>query len=58
MNGGVLNSETPFGGFGDSGHGRVKGLEALYGYTQLKTISYGSAGRENWRGRSGDGEGR
>ncbi|HXT94304.1 MAG TPA: aldehyde dehydrogenase family protein [Trebonia sp.] len=30
--------ETPFGGFKASGIGREKGLQALEGYTQLKTI--------------------
>jgi gamma-glutamyl-gamma-aminobutyraldehyde dehydrogenase/4-guanidinobutyraldehyde dehydrogenase/NAD-dependent aldehyde dehydrogenase len=28
---------TPFGGFGDSGHGRDKSMHALDGYTALKT---------------------
>ncbi|KAG0164372.1 hypothetical protein DFQ30_010036, partial [Apophysomyces sp. BC1015] len=31
--------ELPFGGMGQSGHGREKGFEALYGFTTLKTIS-------------------
>jgi aldehyde dehydrogenase (NAD+) len=31
--------ELPFGGTGASGHGREKGFEALYGFTNLKTIS-------------------
>jgi aldehyde dehydrogenase (NAD+) len=30
--------ETPFGGYKASGLGREKGLEALRGYTQLKTV--------------------
>jgi aldehyde dehydrogenase (NAD+) len=30
--------ETPFGGYKDSGIGREKGLQALSGYTQLKTV--------------------
>ncbi len=30
--------ELPFGGVGRSGHGREKGFEALYGFTQLKTV--------------------
>ena len=38
----VLNAETPFGGYGSSGVGRVKGTEALATYTQLKTISLGT----------------
>jgi aldehyde dehydrogenase (NAD+) len=42
VNGGVLNSETPFGGYRSSGLGRVKGIEALDTYTQLKTISMGT----------------
>ena len=31
-------AEIPFGGYKRSGHGREKGFEALYGYTQLKAI--------------------
>ena len=31
--------ELPFGGYKASGHGREKGFEALYGFTQIKTIS-------------------
>lgn len=31
--------ELPFGGRGKSGHGREKGFEALYGFSQLKTIA-------------------
>jgi aldehyde dehydrogenase (NAD+) len=31
--------ELPFGGVRKSGHGREKGFEALYGFTQLKTIA-------------------
>ena len=31
--------ELPFGGFKKSGHGREKGYEALYGYTQTKTVA-------------------
>ena len=31
--------ELPFGGTGKSGHGREKGFEALYGFSQLKTIA-------------------
>lgn len=30
--------ELPFGGVKHSGHGREKGFEALYGFTQLKTV--------------------
>jgi aldehyde dehydrogenase (NAD+) len=32
--------ELPFGGVGLSGHGREKGLEALYGLSRLKTIAH------------------
>ena len=35
--------ELPFGGVGKSGHGREKGLEALYGFSALKTVAA-------WRG--------
>ncbi|MCK9516659.1 MAG: aldehyde dehydrogenase family protein [Ottowia sp.] len=31
--------ELPFGGYGHSGHGREKGFDALYGFTQLKTVA-------------------
>jgi aldehyde dehydrogenase (NAD+) len=31
--------ELPFGGIGKSGHGREKGFEALYGFSQLKTVA-------------------
>jgi aldehyde dehydrogenase (NAD+) len=31
--------ELPFGGTKSSGYGREKGFEALYGFTQLKTIA-------------------
>ena len=31
--------ELPFGGYGRSGHGREKGFDALYGFTQLKTVA-------------------
>ena len=30
--------ELPFGGVGQSGYGREKGFEALYGFTNLKTV--------------------
>ncbi|WP_416960485.1 aldehyde dehydrogenase family protein [Streptomyces sp. Agncl-13] len=39
VNGGVMGIETPFGGYKTSGIGREKGIEALYEYTQLKTVS-------------------
>jgi aldehyde dehydrogenase (NAD+) len=32
-------AELPFGGTGKSGHGREKGFEALYGFSQLKTVA-------------------
>ena len=31
--------ELPFGGTGLSGHGREKGMEALLGFTRLKTVA-------------------
>jgi aldehyde dehydrogenase (NAD+) len=31
--------ELPFGGVGQSGHGREKGFEALYGFSALKTVA-------------------
>lgn len=31
--------ELPFGGVRKSGHGREKGFEALYGFSQLKTVA-------------------
>ena len=31
--------ELPFGGVGQSGHGREKGFEALYGFSRLKTVA-------------------
>ncbi len=31
--------ELPFGGVGKSGHGREKGVEALYGFSALKTVA-------------------
>ncbi len=31
--------ELPFGGVGKSGHGREKGFEALYGFSQLKMVA-------------------
>ena len=31
--------ELPFGGIGKSGYGREKGLEALYGFSVLKTVA-------------------
>ena len=32
-------AELPFGGVGKSGHGREKGFEELYGFSQLKTVA-------------------
>ncbi len=34
----TINVASPFGGFGHSGHGRSSGVEALYEYTQVKSI--------------------
>jgi len=31
--------ELPFGGTGQSGHGREKGFEAMYAFTELKTVA-------------------
>jgi aldehyde dehydrogenase (NAD+) len=31
--------ELPFGGSGLSGHGREKGIEALYGFSAVKTVA-------------------
>jgi len=31
--------ELPFGGVGNSGHGREKGMEALYGFSVVKTVA-------------------
>ena len=31
--------ELPFGGVGKSGHGREKGFEAMYAFTELKTVA-------------------
>ncbi|MGC4998437.1 aldehyde dehydrogenase family protein [Streptomyces sp. DT195] len=41
VNGGAMGNETPFGGYKMSGIGREKGIEGLYEYTQLKTVSVG-----------------
>lgn len=41
VNGGPLTIETPFGGFGQSGYGREKGLEALHEYARVQTVSLG-----------------
>jgi aldehyde dehydrogenase (NAD+) len=38
VNGAALGNEAPFGGYKESGTGRVKGLEAMNTYTQLKSI--------------------
>ncbi len=34
----TINVASPFGGFGHSGHGRSSGVEALYEYTQVKSV--------------------
>jgi aldehyde dehydrogenase (NAD+) len=41
VNGGVSGNDAPFGGYKSSGIGREKGFEAMYGYTQLKTVLVG-----------------
>ena len=38
VNGGLLGIEVPFGGYKNSGIGREKGFDALYEYTQVKTV--------------------
>jgi aldehyde dehydrogenase (NAD+) len=32
--------ELPFGGVKQSGHGREKGFEALYGFSVTKTVAF------------------
>ncbi|OYU47144.1 MAG: aldehyde dehydrogenase [Rhizobiales bacterium PAR1] len=34
----TINVASPFGGFNHSGHGRSSGVEALYEYTQVKSV--------------------
>jgi aldehyde dehydrogenase (NAD+) len=34
----TINVASPFGGYGMSGHGRSSGVEALYEYTQVKSV--------------------
>jgi len=34
----TINVASPFGGYGSSGHGRSSGVEALYEYTQVKSV--------------------
>jgi aldehyde dehydrogenase (NAD+) len=34
----TISVASPFGGFGHSGHGRSSGVEALYEYTQVKSV--------------------
>jgi acyl-CoA reductase-like NAD-dependent aldehyde dehydrogenase len=34
----TINVASPFGGYGMSGHGRSSGIEALYEYTQVKSV--------------------
>ena len=34
----TIHVSTPFGGFNMSGHGRSSGIEALYEYTQVKSV--------------------
>jgi acyl-CoA reductase-like NAD-dependent aldehyde dehydrogenase len=39
INGATMGVDTPFGGFKLSGYGREKGIEGMYDYTQVKTVS-------------------
>jgi acyl-CoA reductase-like NAD-dependent aldehyde dehydrogenase len=41
VNGGALYNEMPFGGYKMSGIGREKGAQAIYEYSQVKTVSVG-----------------
>jgi aldehyde dehydrogenase (NAD+) len=41
VNGGVSGVDAPFGGYKNSGLGREKGFEAMYGYTRVKTVLVG-----------------
>ena len=34
----TINVASPFGGYNHSGHGRSSGVEALYEYTQVKSV--------------------
>ncbi|XUM20458.1 aldehyde dehydrogenase family protein [Bradyrhizobium oligotrophicum S58] len=34
----TINVASPFGGYNNSGHGRSSGVEALYEYTQVKSV--------------------
>lgn len=34
----TINVASPFGGYNMSGHGRSSGVEALYEYTQVKSV--------------------
>ncbi|MGJ4917259.1 aldehyde dehydrogenase family protein [Bradyrhizobium sp. HKCCYLRH2060] len=34
----TINVASPFGGYNNSGHGRSSGIEALYEYTQVKSV--------------------
>jgi acyl-CoA reductase-like NAD-dependent aldehyde dehydrogenase len=43
----TINVASPFGGYGLSGYGRSSGVEALYEYTQTKTASRRTGGREH-----------
>jgi aldehyde dehydrogenase (NAD+) len=45
VNGGYLGTETPFGGYKNSGYGREKGLDAMRSFTQTKTVSISTGAR-------------
>ena len=34
----AISPVAPFGGFGQSGHGREAGIDTIYDYTRTKTV--------------------